>query len=152
MRISSMKIKVTLPILNYEGKPFQKAKLNSVGEAVTDEKGRPEYEPQTLRDIFVNSINSQTPDEQSKPRTLEQSMRIYRLTNRIYTKTNVDLDAKERELIRDRVAAIYSPTPAIVGFVTDALFPEDKPEGDEVVEGVDSEDAQPAVEKASGGE
>jgi hypothetical protein len=150
MRISSMKIKVTLPILNYEGKPFQKAKLNSVGEAITDEKGRAAYEPQTLRDIFVSSINSQTPDEQSKPRTHEQSMRIYRLTNRIYAKTNVDLDAKERELLRDRVAAIYSPTPAIVGFVTDALFPEDKPGGEGITEGADDEPN--AAEKQDGGQ
>jgi hypothetical protein len=137
-----MKIKVTLPVLNYEGKPFQKPKLNPVGEAITDQKGRPESEPQTLRDIFVNAINSQTPDE--------QSMKIYRLTSRIYAKTNVDLDAKERELIRDRVAAIYSPTPAIVGFVTDALFPEDKPEGG-VTEGADGEEAQ-AAEKQDAAE
>jgi hypothetical protein len=143
-----VKIKVTLPVLNYEGKPFQKAKLDSVGEAIRDEKGRPEYEPQTLRDVLVNAINSQTPEEQNKPRTHEQSMRIYRLTSRIYEKTNVDLDAKERELIRDRVAAIYSPTPAIVGFVTDALFPEDTPDREGITE---DEDANVA-EKADGGE
>jgi hypothetical protein len=52
-----MKIKVTLPVLNYEGKPFQKAKLDTAGEPIRDEKGRPESEPQTLRDIFVNAIN-----------------------------------------------------------------------------------------------
>jgi hypothetical protein len=148
-----MKIKVTLPVLNYEGKPFQKAKLDTVGEPIRDEKGRTEHEPQTLRDIFVNAINSQTPDEQNKPRTHEQSMKIFRLTNRIYAKTNVDLDAKERELIRDRVAAIYSPTPAIVGFVTDALFPEDKSDGESTTEGADDEQAQPdAAAKQDGGE
>ena len=145
-----MKIKVTLPVVNYEGQPFKKVKLDTVGEPITDEKGRAEYEPQTLRDVFVNAINSQTQDEQSEPRTHEQSMKIYRLTSRIYAKTNVDLDAKERELIRDRVAAIYSPTPAIVGFVTDALFPEDKPEGG-VTEGADGEEAQ-AAEKQDAAE
>jgi hypothetical protein len=81
-------------------------------------------------------------------------MKIFRLTNRIYAKTNVDLDAKERELIRDRVAAIYSPTPAIVGFVTDVLFPEDKPDGAGITEGgADDEETQPnAAKEADGGE
>jgi hypothetical protein len=119
------KIKVTQPVLNYEGKPFEQPKLDLSGQPVKDGEGKPEKEPQLLRDFLIAASNNRTQVESQTPMTHEQSMKVYRLTKRLYDKTNVELSVDERTFLRDQVAKFYSP--AVVGFVTDVLFPDDAP-------------------------
>jgi hypothetical protein len=124
------KVNINQPVLNYEGKPFKKQKTDLAGDVVRDAEGKPEFEDELVRDFLVGGANSQTAEEQQKPRTHEQSMKIYRLTKRLYGKTHVELLSDERTFLRDQVAKFYPP--AVVGFISDLLFPDDAPKEDAV--------------------
>jgi hypothetical protein len=104
MRISSMKIKVTDPILDYpkDGDP----------KPVESPDG-----PLTFREVFNQALNSFTPNETIPA---EKKSKMFQITLKLYAGNDVDLTVDEASLIKERVDVIYN-SPLVYGRVCELL-------------------------------
>jgi hypothetical protein len=104
MRISSMRIKVTEPVLDYpkEGAP----------KPVETPDG-----PLTFREVFSQALNSVGPSEIVPA---EKKSKLYAVSLKLYGSADVDLTVDEAALIKERVGIIYN-APLIYGRVCELL-------------------------------
>lgn len=114
-----MRIKVTQPVLDYEGNPLLANKTNPDGSPVLGDDHRPVQEPETLRSYLVLALNNKARTE-TEPIGAEEAAKRYQLTTKLYAKNEVDLTLDECVLLKARVAAVYD-SPLIVGRIGDVL-------------------------------
>ena len=86
-----MKIKVNIPILDYDKKPIVDAQTK---------------EPVTYRKVFANALNAL---QENETMTGDQKTRIYQISLKLYDSDEVDLTVDQMSLIKDRVAKFYTP-------------------------------------------
>lgn len=115
-----MRIKVTQPVLDYEGSPILIDKTKSDGSIVLDENSRPVKVPETARQYMVTALNNKARHE-NEPIGAEEGAKRYQLSTKLYAKNEVDLTLDELSLIKARVVALYGDMPLIVGRITDML-------------------------------
>ncbi|HTE22277.1 MAG TPA: hypothetical protein VK674_04525 [Candidatus Limnocylindria bacterium] len=84
-----MRIKVTDPLIDYEGRVLVEGK-----------------EPVTFRRVFVTALNT-FPDNDRPP--AEQMAQIYALSVKLYVDDEAELSLEEAALIKDRVGRLYNP-------------------------------------------
>lgn len=102
-----MLVKVTQPIVNYEGQPMVHVTKNGKDRVET---------PLLLRNVLVESLNFQDPQ---KLPTFEESVRIYDLSVLIMNAEDVELSEADVELIKPRLAKAYKPV--VIGQVVKVL-------------------------------
>ena len=88
-----MKIQLTQPVKNYEGKDLLENK-----------------EPIKLRTVFVTALNTVPPGENGNPEILspDQKARIYQLSCKLYEGDSIDLSLDDRGFIKERVGKVYN--------------------------------------------
>jgi len=123
-----MKIKLTEPILDYEGKSFQQGTIIITASLIQSiEKGQKEdilqklklllSAPLTFRDVFFTALNSQ---EEGEKLTVEQKVQMYQITKKVFSGEEPDFTLKELAFIQERVEKIYI-LPLIVGRVKEVF-------------------------------
>lgn len=100
-----MKVKVTQPILDYDG-----TKITEGPEGKKTEL--------TYRQVFINALNSPSRDETFTSEQLEKS---YEVSRKLFTGKEVDLTTSQAAYIMERVQKVYSPSPLICGLTKDLL-------------------------------
>lgn len=101
-----MKIKVTQKVLDYAGKPISD---QDDGEDVN------------LRQIIITALNNIA---QNETLTTETKSKIYALSNKLWSGSEVNLTFDERALIKERAGKIL--TPLTFGRVCEMLFVDEK--------------------------
>jgi hypothetical protein len=114
-----MRLNVKQHVLDYVGKPLMINKTNPDGSPALDENHRPVQEPETLRSYLVLALNNKARTE-TEPLGAEEAAKRYRLSTKLYAKSEVDLTHAECALLQERTAAIYE-SPLIVGRIGDLL-------------------------------
>ena len=84
-----MRVKVSAPVVDYEGNPIADGKS-----------------PLTYRKVFTVALNAF--DEKDKPAP-EQMAHIYALSVKLYDSTEVDLSVEDATLIKERVGKTFNP-------------------------------------------
>src|SRR6478735_8738511 len=118
-RYQTMRLNVTQPVLDYEGRPLMVNQTNADGSSVIGEDHRPVQVPETLRSYLVLALNNKAQTE-TEPIGTEQAAKRYQLSTKLYAGNDVELTHAECTLLQERVAAIYD-SPLIVGRVGDLL-------------------------------
>jgi len=106
-----MKIKVTSPVLNYDGKP------------ITERDSEEKVVNVTWRSVISFALNAKA--EKESVISSEEKSQLYQLTNKIYAQNEPDLGATERAKIIEKINKIYD-SPLICGRAKELL--EDKKE------------------------
>src|SRR3990167_3100579 len=123
-----MKIKITNPILDYEGKPYRAGATLVTESLIEGIKGSTKEEllakiqplldePLTYRAVFYQALNSINKDEIL---TAQDKSKAYEITTKCFSSKEPDFTPSQVEFIIDRVEKVYI-LPLIVGRVKEAL-------------------------------
>ena len=88
-----MKVKVTDPVLDYQGESIQ-------------EPGKDGLATLTWRTVIYLALNQLDAQHQA---TAEEKLRAYQITQKTYASSEPDFTVQERATILEKIAAIYNP-------------------------------------------
>lgn len=97
-----MKINVTKPLLDYEGKPV----LNPQEPPEAGSTTMPERTPSTPRGIIFQALNSA---EQNEVITPENKAKYFHITQLVYKTKEVSFTRSQENIIIERVGKFYGP-------------------------------------------
>jgi hypothetical protein len=98
------KIKLTQPVLNYDGTFLMGDKVEN-GRPVLDQNNRPIKEVETLRNYLIVVLSNIAKDEEEAIPIPELSKR-YQLSKKLYEHNEVKLADWEKDLLKERAGKV----------------------------------------------
>ena len=119
-----MKIKVTDPILGYDGNPYQQGSVVMTAslieaikiqskEEVLKQLEKTLQEPLTFRDVFNTSLNTLAKDENL---SAQNKSKCYEITKKCFATSEPDFTQSQITFLIDRVEKVYV-LPLVIGRV-----------------------------------